>query len=139
MDAASTVAALTESLRDDPRVAAAILFGSFAGGSPRPDRDVDVAVLPDAAAGRTGSDPGFLDALGRLGVATGRDVHLLDLEQIDCALRRNVFASGRLLFGRSAGRLGRLKIATLIEYADWEYGRAVVDAALDRRLQSRHG
>jgi len=129
-----SVSALAAALEDESRLDAAILFGSAAAGALRPDSDVDVAVLYADDDARRSAESELLTLLGRLGLTVGRDVHLVDLENADPELRRSIFARGRALFDRSGGRLRRLLERTLREYFDWEYARAVIDAAQRRRL-----
>jgi len=124
-------------LHADPSVAAAIVYGSAARGQLRPDSDLDVAVL--RASDPATAEPPLLEQLGALGEAAGRDVHLTDLEAVDCGLRRSIFAEGIRLFDRSEGALRRLEHATAIEYVDWEHARRIIDAGLKRHLESAGG
>jgi predicted nucleotidyltransferase len=130
---------LIATLRADARIAAAILFGSAAAGRLRADSDVDVAVMYADAKARDSFERDLLMMLGRLGAAAGRDVHLIDLERVDCALRRKIFASGSTLFDRTNGRRRDLAVQTLLEYFDWEYARRVIDESHRRRLGSAIG
>lgn len=116
-----------DALENDPRVAAALVFGSVARGTARPDSDVDIAVLYSDPSARDSINRDLLQILGRLGIAARRDVHLIDLEQADCAFRRRIFATGTTLFDHSGHRLRNLLAATLIEYFDWAYARNVID------------
>ncbi|MCB1748997.1 MAG: nucleotidyltransferase domain-containing protein [Gammaproteobacteria bacterium] len=131
--------ALAGSLADDPRIAAAIVFGSCARGRARPDSDLDLALLAvdDAAAQSLAAD--HFTLLGTLGALAGREIHLVDLAGVDATLRRAVFAHGVTLFDRSAGALARLRGATLVEYLDGDYLRRVVDAAQRRHLERAGG
>ena len=140
MSVDSSIPRLTRALEDDARFEAAILFGSAAAGALRPDSDVDVAVLYTNEDARRSVNDELVTVLGRLGLAGGRDVHLVDVERADVELRRSVFARGRTLFDRGDGsRLRQLLARTLQEYFDWEYARAVIDAAQRRRLEAARG
>jgi uncharacterized protein len=130
---------LAATLRGDARIAAAILFGSAASGRLRPDSDVDVAVIYADAEARDSVEKDLLMTLGRLGTVAGRDVHLIDLDRADCALRRKIFATGSTLFDRSNGRRRDLAVQTLLEYFDWEYARRVIDESHRWRLGSAVG
>lgn len=130
---------LLKVLRADERISAAILFGSAARGALRADSDVDVAILAADADARARLEHDLLDTLGKLGLAARRDVHLIDLEDVDPALRRAIFADGRRLFDRSGGRLRELEIGTLIEYLDGEYHRRLIDEGQRRRLERALG
>jgi len=130
---------LIDVLVADPRFSAAIVFGSVARGTQRADSDLDLAVVYADAEARDSVEGELLTVLGRLAFATGRDVHLLDLERVDASLRRAVFESGTVLIDRARRRLRDLRAATGIEYLDWAYARSVVDAAHARRLAARDG
>ncbi len=138
MDGADTTA-LGQALAGEAGVAAAVLFGSAARDLLRADSDIDVAVLLEDERARGEFEHGFVDTLGRLALASGRDVHLIDLDRSDPALRRSVFRSGRVLFDRSGGRLARLKAATWIAYVDGEHLRAIVDQAQRRHAETALG
>lgn len=125
---------LTEALDRDQRFAAAILFGSIARGTARPDSDVDVGVLYACDDARAAANAGLIDLLGQLGITARRNVHLVDLLHADSALRRSIFASGRILFDRSGRALRDLKVNTLLEYFDWAYARSVIDESHRRQL-----
>jgi predicted nucleotidyltransferase len=133
------IAELTRQLQDDPRIAAAVVFGSFARGTPRADSDIDVGILPvDVAAGASLA-AAHHTRLGQLGTALARDVHLVDLGSADPALRRTIFARGVLLFDRSAGALVQAQARALIDYFDGEYLRRVIDIAQRRQLETARG
>lgn len=137
------VADLTEIaglLHDDPRFIAAIVFGSVARGTARPDSDLDLAVLYADEAAREAVGREWLALLGRLARLADRDVHLVDLDPADPSLRRAVLDSGVVLLDRSPRRLRALRVTTGIEYLDWDYARRVADAGHARRLAAAgHG
>jgi len=130
---------LIEALRAEPRFAAALVFGSVARGSARADSDIDLGVLYVDDEARASAGREWLTLLGRLALAAGRDVHLVDLEAADASLRRTVFETGRALLNRAPRRLRDLRVATGIEYLDWAYARRVADAGHARRLAARDG
>lgn len=130
---------LASLLRDDPRFTAAIVFGSVARGCARPDSDLDLAVLYADPAARNSADREWLTLAGRLALAAGRDVHLVDLEAADAGLRRAVLDGGRVLLDRDPRRLRDLRVATGIEYLDWAHARRIADDAHARRLARHHG
>jgi predicted nucleotidyltransferase len=141
MSSLPTIVGLADALQSDPRVSAALLFGSVARGQARPESDVDIAVLYAGPSARDSFNRELLTVLGRLSIAAQRDVHLIDLEQVDCAFRRKIFATSETLFDRSRGRLRNLLAATLIEYFDGAYTRNVIDAGHREKLglAGRHG
>jgi uncharacterized protein len=133
------LAAVTDLLQADVAIAAAILFGSAARGQLRTDSDLDLAVLYVNDSARQSAMENQLVELGSLGVAAGRDVHLIDLQSADSALRRSIFASGICLFDRSNGAMRQLEHHTVIEYVDWEYARRIVDAGQRQQLELSNG
>ena len=139
MAAAFNLSPLTDALQSDERIAAAVLFGSFARSTARVDSDVDIGVLYASDAARAKVDRELLSVLGRLGQAAGRDVHSVDLATVDSALMRSIIATGKTLFDRGGNRLRDLKVKAMIEYFDWEYARRVIDAGHRRRLLKTDG
>lgn len=69
---------MREVLRDRPDVHLALLFGSQARGTARPDSDLDVAVQ--------GENLDVFDLYGDLSLATGREVDVVDLSRAGFAL-----------------------------------------------------
>lgn len=131
--------AVTAMLRSDAGIVAAILFGSAARGRLRGESDLDVAVLYADEPARDAARANLVDRLGRLGSAARRDVHLVDLQSVDCELRHAIFATGVPLFDRSDGALRQIERRTAIEYVDGEYTRREMDDALQRRLEQSIG
>lgn len=80
------------------RVRVAILFGSLAKGTARPDSDIDLAV----DAGRELSAVDRIAAIDALAVLTGRPVDLVDLRTIGEPLLGQVLRHGRRLRGDDA-------------------------------------
>jgi predicted nucleotidyltransferase len=112
---------LRSALRTEPNVAFAMLFGSVARGDDGADSDVDLIVEL-----REPSPDRLLGLQERLEEATGRDVHLLDME---AAARNEVLLSmaveeGRVLVDREE-RWGPLR-------ADLDDLRSRADRSLDR-------
>jgi predicted nucleotidyltransferase len=91
-------------LAEDPDLRLAIVFGSIADGSHRPDSDIDVAVYA-----RKKMDPRKRQQLSDdIAVATGRAVDLIDLHSVDGALLRQILHSGRIVFSKEPSNLGIL-------------------------------
>jgi len=99
-------------LADDPDLLLAMVFGSIAAGSQRPDSDIDVAVyardrLPPRKRQQVADE---------IAVATGRTVDLIDLRNVDGALLRRILHSGKVVFSKQPGILGNLAVQLL----DWQ-------------------
>jgi predicted nucleotidyltransferase len=99
-------------LAEDPDLRLAIVFGSIADGSHRPDSDIDVAVYA-----RNKMDPRKRQQLSDdIAAATGRTVDLIDLHSVDGALLRQILHSGRIVFSKEPSTLGILSERLL----DWQ-------------------
>jgi predicted nucleotidyltransferase len=106
---------LRASLRTEPNVRLAVLFGSIATGVERADSDLDVLVVLDDQSVRR-----LADLAGRLSLRMDRDVQavrLLDAERSP-ALMADVLRHGRVLIDREgrwpslkASETGRLRLA----------------------------
>lgn len=88
---------LRTTLRTEPNVRLAVLFGSAAAGGDREDSDLDVLViLGDASIGR------LADLAGRLSHRLGRDVQLVRLDDArqSPVLMADILEQGRVLIDR---------------------------------------
>ena len=134
-----SIAAVTDALLADERVSAAILFGSAAKGVARASSDLDLALVARSARDAAGIDAQYLDLVGRLTRAAGRDVHLVLLDSAEPVLGRQAFLGARVLFDREPSRTANVLERILVEYFDGEYHRRMRAEALDRRHESRRG
>lgn len=139
MDLEVSIAAVKDALLADHRVSAAILFGSAAKGVARASSDLDVAVLAGSASAAAELDAQYLDLVGRLVRAAGRDVHLVLLDFAEPVLGRQAFLGARVLFERDASRTADALERILVAYFDGEYHRRMRAEALERRRESRRG
>lgn len=96
-----------------PRIDLAILFGSLAQGSARPDSDLDLAVWAEAP---LTADEKY-DLIGDLGEALGRPVDLVDLATAGEPLLGEILKGQRLI--GSDERHARLITRHLIDTADF--------------------
>ena len=83
-------------LSDDPDLLLAMVFGSTADGSQRPDSDIDVAVYP----GKKLESRKRQLLVDEIAIATGRAVDLIDLTHVDGALLRQILRSGKIVFSK---------------------------------------
>ena len=139
MDIEVSIAAVRDALLADERVSAAILFGSAAKGVARAASDLDLALVARSARDAAGIDAQYLDLVGRLTRAAGREVHLVLLDSAEPVLGRQAFLGARVLFDREPSRTADLLERILVEYFDGEYHRRMRAEALDRRRESRRG
>jgi len=139
MNLEDSVAAVRDALLADERVSAAILFGSAAKGVARASSDLDVALVARSARDAAGIDAQYLDLVGRLTRAAGRDVQLVLLDIAEPVLGRQAFLGARVLFDREPSRTAEVLERILLEYFDGEYHRRMRAEALERRRESRRG
>lgn len=104
-----------------------VLFGSVAHGQPRPDSDVDLAVL--------GGDLWQqLDLGSRLGAALGREPHVVDLASASDTLAYEVARHGIVLFEQSSGQTWpRFQATSATRYFDFQPVRSRCARALAER------
>jgi predicted nucleotidyltransferase len=110
--------ALRRALDAEPDVAYALLFGSSARGTGRPDSDADVAIELIPGAARDARRLGGLAA--RLTAAIGRSVDLVLLDEAPPALAYRIFRDGRLIVERDHTALVARKARAIIEYLDFK-------------------
>lgn len=98
------------------RVVAAYLFGSRVTGRPRPDSDLDVAVLAGREVGLLEREV-LADRLARaLGVP---DVDLLVLEEAPLELQGRVVQEGELVFSADEPKRVAFEVLTRSRYFDY--------------------
>lgn len=134
-----SIAAVRDALLADERVSAAILFGSAAKGVARAASDLDLALVARSARDAAGIDAQYLDLVGRLTRAAGRDVHLVLLDFAEPVLGRQAFLGARVLFDREPSRTADILERILVAYFDGEFHRRMRAEALERRRESRRG
>ena len=110
--------ALRRAVEAEPDVANALLFGSRARGSERPDSDVDVAVQLIPGAPRDARAVGGLAA--RLETATAHSIGLVLLDEAPPPLAYRIFRDGRLLVERDHSRLVARKARAILDYLDFK-------------------
>jgi len=109
---------LSRALSDAPEgLVCAYLFGSRARGEPRPDSDIDLAVLlerdpPPTLAGL------HLDLADRLRAAVGRPVDLVVLNRAPVDLIHRVLRDGVLVLERDRSARIRFEVRARNEYFD---------------------
>jgi predicted nucleotidyltransferase len=121
-------------LRGEPGLDGAWVFGSAAAGSMRSGSDIDLALrfAPGEHRARWEADP--LDLAGRVALASGRDAHVVSLEDAPVSLRMQVLKHGCPLFDRAPARTRLLVERTLTQWFDGEHLRRVADEATSARL-----
>ena len=97
-----------------PEIDLAVLFGSLATGSARPDSDVDLAVGALAPLGREER----MTLISELAEQLGRPVDLIDLASVGEPLLGQILTHGRRLLG-SDERYARLLARHLFDNADF--------------------
>jgi predicted nucleotidyltransferase len=110
--------ALRGILETEPGVAYALVFGSLARGTARPDSDVDVALELFPGAPRDARAIGALAA--RLTAAAGREAHVVLLDEAPSPLAYRIFRDGHVLLERDRAALVSRKARTVLEYLDFK-------------------
>lgn len=105
---------LIEVLRKDPKIQAAVLFGSEATGHANEESDIDVAVLYK-------KKPDILEVFEfkqHLSYEMGRDVDLVALNDASPILAMQVLKNGKPLFVLDKRAYDEYEIRLITDYAD---------------------
>jgi predicted nucleotidyltransferase len=126
---------ILRAVHDLPGIAVLVVFGSRARGTPRPDSDLDVAVLPDSADSRTRRylQADLAMALAHLAPEDRVDVTLLD--EAPEVLRQRIMETGRVLLNRDSEAWKELRVRTMREYGDSEHYRRLYREAQRLRME----
>lgn len=111
---AALKAGLREVLGRFPMVRLALVFGSVAAGTARPDSDLDLAV----DAGRALSAAQMLDLTEALAEQTGRPVDLIDLATVSVPLLGQIVRHGQVILGSNED-VAQLMARYLVQQADF--------------------
>ncbi len=125
--------AVIKVLGAEPRVAYALLFGSFARGTASAHSDLDIAI---GCPGARFTVLELGDLVGRLEAAAGRTVDLVLLDEAAAGLAYRVFRDGKVLLERDAAALANRKARAILEYLDW---KPVEDLFTGVGREGRHG
>ncbi len=106
-----------------------MLFGSSVNGSLRADSDVDLAYLSD----RQLSAYDLFMLSQQIASLLGRDVHLLDLNQVPTVMQAQVIAKGKVILDRDTSRRQEFFILVLKKYARLNEERAPILAKIKER------
>ena len=124
---------IESALRSLEGIDVAVVFGSRATGTPRPDSDLDVAVLPSASTDRTWLQARIVASLDHLS-PTGRvDVVLFD--EAPELLRQRILETGRVVIDRAPERWKEWRIRTMREHDDRAHWRELFRRAQAERLR----
>lgn len=106
-----------------------MLFGSAVNGHLRADSDVDLAYLSDQE--MQGYDLFMLSQ--QIASFLGRDVHLMDLNQVSTVMQAQVIAKGKMILDREPNRRREFFIQVLKKYARLNEERAPILAKIMER------
>ena len=112
-----------------PDIAFAVVFGSFARGTPHAGSDVDVALGFGPERRPTAREIGAI--VSRLEEATGRSVDIVILDHAPPGLAYRVFRDGVVVLARDRVALIERKVRAILEYLDFQpvervFGNAVL-------------
>jgi uncharacterized protein len=127
--------ALTEHLRAEQAVAAALVFGSAVTERMHAKSDLDVALLLRDEYEREALLERLRSGLERV---VGRDVDLIVLDDAPTILVHQILKTGAILFCRQPRLYQEFVVRHITEYADFKRIRKPIeDAVLTRRLYGR--
>lgn len=109
------VSRLATALRDGPPLHLAVLFGSTARGTHRPDSDVDVGIIPVDRELKLGAE---LELQARLERTCGRTVQLVRLDRAATLLKWKVANEGRVLACDPPFAWPRFVASSAVEFAE---------------------
>ena len=140
-DPTETARTLVERLRGafgtEPPVQLAVLFGSAAGGTRRPDSDIDVAILPVPPGLEPIEEAALCHRLARAGRA---DVDLIRLDTSRSTLLRwQIATTGVPLVEAQRGAFARFRAEAAAEYIDFAPALAHHGEIFRRRLIAQGG
>ena len=118
-----------------PGISALVAFGSRASGSPRPDSDLDVAVLPDSSDPQARRSLQSQLAVALADLAPGGRVDVVLMDEAPDLLRQRILETGQLLICRDPAAFHELRVRTMREYGDREWVRQLMRTAQRRRLE----
>jgi len=98
-----------------PQLTLALVYGSVARGTPRPDSDLDIAVASERG---TLTEGERMDIIGALAQETGRPVDLIDLQAASPPLLSEILRHGHRIRGDDTA-YGRLISRNLFAQADF--------------------
>jgi len=128
------ISAETRRALSDAGVIVAYLFGSRAGGSPRPTSDVDIAVLFDRPTGLLERERLASRLAGTLGIA---DVDLVVLDDASLEIRGRVVQEGRVIFSADEPRRVAFEVDTRSRYLDFLPTLRALSRAYLKRVAER--
>lgn len=108
-------AALRRVLARFPQLTLALVYGSVARGTPRPDSDLDIAVASERGAL---TEDERMDIICALAQETGRPVDLIDLQAVSPPLLSEILRHGHRIRGDDTA-YGRLISRHLFDQADF--------------------
>lgn len=118
-----------------PGVSALMIFGSRASGSPRPDSDLDIGVLPDSGDPQARRRLQSQLAVELADLAPEGRVDVVLMDEVPDLLRQRILETGRLLICRDPAGFQDLRVRTMREYGDREWVRRLMRTAQRRRLE----
>ena len=127
---------LADAWRHDPDIASVWLFGSRAGGRPRPWSDVDLAVMLSSRLDRTHRGRKQLDLIADACRRLGTDaVDLVVVEDVPSTLAQRIVARGRRMLVVDERRTAAIVEDVLRRFIDEAPLRAALDAGLSARIR----
>ncbi|HEX9942590.1 MAG TPA: nucleotidyltransferase domain-containing protein [Thermoanaerobaculia bacterium] len=127
--------AILRAVEGVPGISVLVVFGSRARGNPRPDSDLDVAVLPESRDSRDRRHLQARVAAALAELAPGGRVDVVILDEAGDVLRQRIMETGRVLLCRDPEAWKELRVRTMREYGDREWARRLFREAQIRRWE----
>ncbi len=128
----------TERIRQDGKIIAFYLFGSYAKGRPMPSSDVDLAVLLDESVNKEDYLMERLRLMGEISTFLGIDaVELVVLNEVQPTLAYRIIKDGEMLFSRDEAKkqLVAFKVRIMDRYFDFLPVQKMFSESLARRTR----
>jgi predicted nucleotidyltransferase len=112
-----------------------VLFGSRASGNPRPDSNLDIAILPLASDPVSRRDIQSRVAVSLAHLSPGGRVDVVFIDEAPDLLRQRIMETGRVLICRDSALWQEWRVRTMREYGDRESTRRLLRMAQRNRLE----
>ncbi|HOV80729.1 MAG TPA: nucleotidyltransferase domain-containing protein [Bacillota bacterium] len=110
--------ALAEYFSKRPEIIAAYIFGSYAEGVPRPDSDVDLAVLLEKIPGNTLKYR--IELMEDTRKIIGLNTEIIILNEVSLLLQFQVIQKGMVIFEKNAEKRAVFEMHTAGRYYDYK-------------------
>lgn len=104
----------------DSNIELAYIFGSYSSGNYRDSSDVDIAVLNELDFNQK------LDLISKLSKVTGRDIDLIELENVDISFQAEIVYTGKNIICKNHEQKEEYEMKLFSNYLTMEEDRAII-------------